>query len=120
MQGFCTQYSIGLYIDANCPFNSFYNSLRIVFFFFFSYIYLNIIRYCFSRYTIVAGYYGLTLAVRVSVCRSVRQYFRFLVISSVNINGFSCIKPYEHSCLKLFLNGPEAVFKQQKSMFKSF
>ena len=25
----------------------------------------------------------------------------------------SCIKSYEHSCLKLFLNGPEAVFKHQ-------
>ena len=25
----------------------------------------------------------------------------------------SCIKAYEHSCSKLFLNGPEAVFKQQ-------
>ena len=28
-------------------------------------------------------------------------------------NIFSCIKFYEHSCLKLFLYGPEAVFKQQ-------
>ena len=28
-------------------------------------------------------------------------------------NRRSCIKSYEHSCLKLFLNGPEVVFKQQ-------
>ena len=28
---------------------------------------------------------------------------------------YSCIKSYEHSCLKLFLNRPEAVFKQQNS-----
>ena len=28
-------------------------------------------------------------------------------------------KSYEHSCLKLFLNGPEAVFKTTKLMFKS-
>ena len=28
-------------------------------------------------------------------------------------NQRSCIKSYEHSCLKLFLNGQEAVFKQQ-------
>ena len=27
--------------------------------------------------------------------------------------AYFCIKSYEHSCLKLFLNIPEAVFKQQ-------
>ena len=38
------------------------------------------------RHTIVAGYYGFTLVVHVSVCPSV---FRFRMITGVNINGFS-------------------------------
>ena len=43
------------------------------------------------RHTIVAGYYGFTLDVRVSVRRSyVRPtVFRFQMITWVNINGFS-------------------------------
>ena len=36
-----------------------------------------------SRHTIVAGYYGITVAVRPSVCRtSVLSYFRFRMITS--------------------------------------
>ena len=38
---------------------------------------------------IVAGYYGVTLAVHVSFCPSVRPYIRFRTITLVNINGFS-------------------------------
>ena len=30
-----------------------------------------------------------------------------------DLNLCSCIKFYENSCLKLFLNGPEAVLKEQ-------
>ena len=47
------------------------------------------------RHTIVAGYYGFTLVVRVSVRPSVVRssvrpsVFRFRMITSVNINGFS-------------------------------
>ena len=40
------------------------------------------------HHTIVAGYYGITLAVRVSLCcTSVRPYFR--AITWVSVNGFS-------------------------------
>ena len=34
------------------------------------------------------------------------------------LNIYSCITSYEHSRLKLFLNGSEAVFKQQNSCSK--
>ena len=32
---------------------------------------------------------------------------------SRQVNQYSCIKFYKHSCLKLCLNGQEVVFKQQ-------
>ena len=55
---------------------------------------ISIYIYCFPffipRHMIVAGCYGMTLAVRESICRtSVRPYFRFHSITWVNVYRFS-------------------------------
>ena len=47
------------------------------------------------------------------MCQTLKQRWFNVKMLKLTLNQRSCIKSYEHSCLKLFLNGPEAVFKQQ-------
>ena len=50
----------------------------------------NAILFLITCHMIVARYYGFTLVICVSVCRtSIQPYFRFWMITWVNVNGFS-------------------------------